>query len=86
MRTILLKYKKASADNEAQSSTQRYSDLLKDFSNSIIKGTRDGIERVSLTYQVQGLQPQKEALRQLLVQTQSQLSGLTIQNQRKHLV
>ena len=70
-----LKIQKASADNEAQSSTQRYSDLLKDFSNSIIKGTRDGIERVSLTAQVQGLQAQKEALRQLLVQTQSQLSG-----------
>jgi len=70
-----LKIQKASADNEAQSATQRYSDLLKDFSNSIIKGTRDGIERVSLKAQVEGLQAQKESLRALLVQTQSQLAG-----------
>lgn len=61
-----LKLQKAAADNEAQQSTQRYGDLLQDFSNSIIKGTRDGIERVSLKAQVEGLQAQKEALRELL--------------------
>jgi len=61
-----LKVQRAAAENEAQVATQRYSDLLKDFSNAIIKGTRDGIERVSLKAQVEGLQAQKETLREQL--------------------
>jgi hypothetical protein len=68
-----LKVKTAVAENEAQISQERYIGVLADFSNSILKGTRDGIERVSLKAQVEGLQAQKEALRQLLIQTQGQL-------------
>jgi len=61
-----LQLRTATAENEAQSANQRYGDLLKDFSNAIIKGTRDAIERVSLKAQVEGLRAQKETLRQQL--------------------
>lgn len=68
-----LKVKTAVAENESQTSQERYVGVLSDFSNAIVKGTRDAIERVSLKAQVEGLQAQKESLRQLLLQTQAQL-------------
>ena len=40
--------------------------LLDNFQQSIIKGTKEGIERVSLTAQVRGLQAQKATLKSLL--------------------
>ena len=57
---------KAAAENETQVSNERYSDLLDNFQQSIIKGTKEGIERVSLTAQVRGLQAQKATLKSLL--------------------
>ena len=77
-----LKIQKASTDNEYNHQHKDIVILLKDFSNSIIKGTRDGIERVSLTSQVQGLQAQKEALRQLLHTNTISTIRTQIQNQR----
>lgn len=69
------KQQQAAAENEAQITNEKYQGLLQDFSNSVIKGTREGIERVSLTAQVEGLQAQKESLRQLLSTTQRQLQA-----------
>jgi hypothetical protein len=40
--------------------------LLDNFQQAVIKGTKEGIERVSLTAQVRGLQAQKVTLKQLL--------------------
>jgi len=67
------KQQQAAAENEAQITNEKYQGLLQDFSSAVIKGTREGIERVSLTAQVEGLQAQKESLRQLLSTTQRQL-------------
>ena len=57
---------KAAAENETQVSNDRYAQLLDNFQQSVIKGTKEGIERVSLTAQVRGLQAQKATLKQLL--------------------
>lgn len=57
---------KAAAENETQVSNERYAQLLDNFQQSVIKGTKEGIERVSLTAQVRGLQAQKATLKQLL--------------------
>jgi len=57
---------RAAADNETQSSTERYTSVLKDFQTAMQKGIQEAIERVSLTAQVRGLQAQKEALQQQL--------------------
>lgn len=51
------------AQEELNLMLERYNVLLKDFQNSVIKGTKEGIERVSLTAQVRGLQAQKETLK-----------------------
>lgn len=69
------KQQQAAAENEAQITNERYQGLLLDFSNAVIKGTYEGIERVSLTAQVEGLQAQKESLRQLLATTQAQVDA-----------
>lgn len=69
------KQQQAAAENEAQITNERYQGLLQDFSNAVIKGTYEGIERVSLTAQVEGLQAQKESLRQLLATTQAQVEA-----------
>ena len=50
-------------DVELASFLERYNKLLDDYQNSVIKGTKEGIERVSLTAQVKGLQAQKEVLK-----------------------
>jgi DNA uptake protein ComE-like DNA-binding protein len=51
------------AENRAQQTQQQYTDLLGDFSQAIIKSTKEGIERVSMEAQVRGLQAQKESLK-----------------------
>ena len=50
------------AQLEFDSLLGRYETLLADFQNAVIKGTKEGIERVSLTAQVRGLGAQKETL------------------------
>jgi len=57
---------KAAAENESQITNERYSALLDNFQQAVIKGTKEGIERVSLTAQVRGLQAQKATLKSLL--------------------
>lgn len=49
-------------ESEFESLRNRYESLLQDFQNAILKGTKEGIERVSLTAQVRGLGAQKETL------------------------
>lgn len=63
------------AENNAQQTQQQYTDLIGDFSQAVIKSTKEGIERVSLEAQVKGLQAQKETLKNLLDLTQDQLAG-----------
>ena len=58
-------------DTEISDLFARYEKLLEDYQSSVIKGTKEGIERVSLTAQVQGLQAQKETL-QAQMDAQSQ--------------
>lgn len=72
----------AAAQNEAQTTNDRYTLLLQDFSSAIVKSTKEGIERVSLKAQTEGLIAQKESLREQLKslnlivgQLESQLSG-----------
>lgn len=50
------------AQAEFESLKTRYETLLADFQNAVLKGTKEGIERVSLTAQVRGLGAQKETL------------------------
>lgn len=56
----------AAAQNEAQVTNDRYALLLQDFSNAVVKSTKEGIERVSLKAQTEGLIAQKESLREQL--------------------
>ena len=53
---------RAASENETQVANERYAKLLEDFQQALIKGTKEGIERVSLTAQVRGLQAQKATL------------------------
>ena len=57
---------RAAAENNSSAINTRYVSLLSDFQNSIIKGTKEGIERVSLEAQVRGLQAQKLSLQEQL--------------------
>jgi len=57
---------RAVAENQNTVVSDRYGSLLADFQNSIIKGTKEAIERVSLTAQVRGLQAQKISLQEQL--------------------
>ena len=73
---------RAAAEDETEVANDRFTKLLSDFQQAIIKGTKEGIERVSLTAQVQGLQAQKATLKSLLevqkdivAQLTSQVSG-----------
>ncbi len=59
---------RAAADNETQASTDRYTSILTDFQIAMQKGIQEAIERVSLSAQVQGLQAQKEVLKEQLEQ------------------
>jgi len=60
------KLQQAAAENETQASNDRHTTLLTNFQQSLVKGTKEGIERVSLTAQVRGLQAQKITLDNLL--------------------
>lgn len=73
---------RAAAEDETEVANDRFTKLLSDFQQAIIKGTKEGIERVSLTAQVRGLQAQKATLKELLEvqkgivsQLESQVSG-----------
>jgi len=73
---------RAAAEDETEVANDRFTKLLADFQQSLIKGTKEGIERVSLTAQVRGLQAQKVTLKELLEvqkglveQLNSQVSG-----------
>ena len=57
---------RAAAEDETEVANDRFAKLLSDFQQSLIKGTKEGIERVSLTAQVRGLQAQKATLKSLL--------------------
>jgi len=50
------------SEAQFESLKNRYEELLADFQNAVLKGTKEGIERVSLTAQVRGLGAQKETL------------------------
>jgi outer membrane murein-binding lipoprotein Lpp len=56
----------AVAENQAQQTNEQYTALLQDFSQAVIKSTKEGIERVSLKAQTEGLIAQKESLREQL--------------------
>jgi hypothetical protein len=71
----------ADRDAELQAALARYNELLSDYQNSVIKGTKEGIERVSLTAQVKGLQAQKETLQTQLSSQQDIVKSL--QNQQE---
>ena len=47
---------------EFEALKNRFEVLLADFQNAVLKGTKEGIERVSMTAQVRGLGAQKETL------------------------
>jgi hypothetical protein len=61
---------------ETEKATDRYTDLLKDFQTALIKGTKEGIERASLSAQVTGFQAQKETLVQQLSSQQDIVKSL----------
>ena len=63
-------------DIELAKFLERYNKLLEDYQNSVIKGTKEGIERVSLTAQVKGLQAQKETLQAQLQAQQDIVKAL----------
>ena len=58
---------------------ERYNTLVADFQNAVIKGTKEGIERVSLTAQVRGLQAQIETLKAQLKAQQDIVKALEAQ-------
>ena len=60
------KLQQAVAENQAQQTNEQYVALLQDFSQAVIKSTKEGIERVSLKAQTEGLIAQKESLREQL--------------------
>ena len=63
---------RAVAENQNTITNDRYSALLADFQNAIIKGTKEAVERVSLTAQVRGLQAQKATLVRIEEQEEAQ--------------
>lgn len=67
------KLQQSVAENRAQQTQEQYTSILGDFTQAVIKSTKEGIERVSLEAQVRGLQAQKESLKNLLTITQTQL-------------
>ena len=76
------KLQQAVAENQSQQINEQYVALLQDFSQAVIKSTKEGIERVSLKAQTEGLIAQKESLRMqiqaitaIVSQLQSQLAG-----------
>jgi len=70
---------RAAAEDETEVANDRFAKLLADFQQSLIKGTKEGIERVSLTAQVRGLQAQKATLKELLEVQKGLVDQLTSQ-------
>jgi len=70
---------RAAAEDETEVANDRFTKLLSDFQQAIIKGTKEGIERVSLTAQVRGLQAQKATLKELLEVQKGIVSNLESQ-------
>jgi len=64
---------RASAENELDITNDKYVTLIQDFQNSLSKGIREGIERVSLEAQLRGLQAEKQTFNELQTQLQNQL-------------
>src|SRR5210317_1304151 len=64
-------------DREFRELQARYQVLLSDFQSSVLKGTKEGIERVSLTAQVRGLGAQKETLASQLTTQKDIVKNLT---------
>ena len=64
---------RASAENELNVTNDKYVTLVQDFQNSLSKGIREGIERVSLEAQLRGLQAEKQTFNELQSQLQNQL-------------
>lgn len=75
----LAKLQEASAQNETQVANDRFTTLLSDFQNAVIAGSKEGVERVSLSAQVRGLQAQKKTLQQLLEVQKAITNQLTSQ-------
>jgi len=67
--------------SEFDALTKRYEQLLSDFQNSVLKGTKEGIERVSLTAQTRGLGAQKETLASQLESEKEIVKSLQAANQ-----
>lgn len=74
------------AQEELNKLLENYNTLLKDFQNSVIKGTKEGIERVSLTAQVRGLQAQKETLKSQLKAQEDIVKSLQSQAETQQAV
>ena len=53
-------------EQEFRKLTEKFGELSLDFQNAVVKGTKEGIERVSLTAQSRGLEAQKETLQSQL--------------------
>ena len=64
---------RASAENELNVTNDKYVTLVQDFQNSLSKGIREGIERVSLEAQLRGLQAEKQTFNEIQSQLQNQL-------------
>ena len=64
------------AENQAQQTNEKYSDLLTKFAQAIIKSTKEGIQRVSLNAQVEGLTAQKDTLREQITQLRQLVASL----------
>lgn len=66
---------------EFEELTLRFEQLTSDFQNAVIKGTKEGIERVSLTAQTRGLQAQKETLQSQLESEKEIVKSLQAANE-----
>jgi hypothetical protein len=64
---------RATAENELDITNDKYVTLVQDFQNSLSKGIREGIERVSLEAQLRGLQAEKQTFSEIQSQLQNQL-------------
>lgn len=70
---------RANADNQLQIIQERYASTIIDFQNALSKGIQEGIERVSLQAQVEGLRAQKEVLiAQIRNEEQKQASAIAL--------
>jgi len=67
--------------SEFEKLTEKFGELSVDFQNSVIKGTKEGIERVSLTAQTRGLQAQKETLQSQLESEKEIVKALQASNE-----